>query len=225
MSRTRAALLLLVSLVFVAGGAFILWRGEASDRALAVGCLAFFGACALVFAGQLFPSAAPTPDGSDVVIIQADRRQLIVLTVAAALMAGACPLIGRLAAADGQLATSWIIWAGAAFFGACAAIGLWRAIRARPLYRLDPAGITSLAGKGWRVPWRAIRGIEAFGIRGQAFLALDVDPAAGVTGGAMQGVNRAFGFPAFSIGVAGTGLLFVEFAELVGDYWTRHRGW
>lgn len=41
----------------------------------------------------------------------------------------------------------------------------------------------------------------------------------------MQGVNRAFGFPAFSIGVAGTGLLFVEFAELVGDYWTRHRGW
>ena len=225
MNRIRAALLLVVSLIFVAIGAAMLWKGDASDRPVAAACLALFGACALVFVGQLFPRRAPAPDANGATLIQIDRRQMAVLVIAAALIAAACPAIGALAVADGQVVNAWIVWSGTAFFGACALIGLWRLIRARPVLRLDAGGIANLAGKGWTIPWRAIRSIEAFGVKGQNFLAFDVDPAAGIAGGAMQSVNRAFGFPPFSIGVQGTGLLFDDLARIVVDHWERHRGW
>ena len=178
-----------------------------------------------MFVGELLPKHAPAPDAAGVTLIRPDRAQMAILTVAAAGMAGACPVIGGLAAADGQIVKSWIVWSGVAFFGLGAVIGLWRLVRARPLLRLDAHGIANLAGAGWTLPWSAIRGIEGIGAKGQNFLGFDVDPAAGVKGGPMQSVNRAFGFPAFTLGAQGTGMRFDQFATLVGAYWTRHRGW
>jgi len=79
--------------------------------------------------------------------------------------------------------------------------------------------------KGWSAPWRAISAIEPFGQSGQNLLALDIDPAAGVRGGAIQTLNRAFGFPAFTIGPQGAGMRFDQLADLVTGYWMRERGW
>ena len=199
--------------------------GEASDRPLAAACLAFFGACAIVFIGELLPKHAPAPDAAGVTIITPNRTQLAMLVLASGLAAGACPTIAALAAADGQAVKSWITWSGVVLFGLGVPIGLWRMIRAKPIYRLDGHGIENLSGKGWTIPWRAIRTIETFGQKGQNWLALDVDPAAGIAGGAMQGVNRAFGFPAFTVGAQGTGMRFDQLADIVRGYWARGRGW
>ena len=225
MGRIRASLLLLVSLVFVGTGGWMLVVGAAGDRPLAAACLAFFGACAIVFVGELLPKHAPTPDAAGVTIITPDRTQMAMLVLACGLAAGACPGIAALAAADGQIVKSWITWSGTALFGAGVPISLWRMIRAKPLYRLDAHGIENLSGKGWTIPWTAIRNIETFGQSGQNWLALEVDPAIGIQGGAMQTVNRAFGFPAFTIGAQGTGMRFAQLADLVLGYWTRGRGW
>lgn len=225
MGRIRASLLLIVSLVFVGAGAWMLASGTAGDRAMAGALVAFFGACAIVFVGELMPKHAATPDADGVTLIRPDRTQMVMLVAASGLAAAACPTIGALAAADGQQVKSWIIWAGACFFGLGVPIGLWRMVRSRPLYRLDSEGIANLTGKGWTIPWRAIRDIGTFGQNGQNFLTLEVAEEAGIRGGTMQAVNRAFGFPAFTVGAQGTGMRFDQLADLVQGYWERGRGW
>jgi len=53
-ARARNALLLLVACAFVAAGVMIFIKGDPDGRLIAIACIAFFGACALVFAWQLF---------------------------------------------------------------------------------------------------------------------------------------------------------------------------
>lgn len=224
MNRGLAFGMLIVSLGFVAIGGFMLTDPDTGDRVAGAACIAFFGACAIVFVGELLPKRAPEADAAGVTYIRPSRVQSALLVVAAALAAAACPTIAALAAADGAMVKSWIVWAGTLFFGAGVPLGLMRLIRARPLFRLDANGVTNLAGKGWTIPWRAIRTIEVFGKNGQNFLAFDVDPALSIKGGAMQTVNRAFGFPAFAIGAQGTGMRFEQLRDLVLGYWRRHSG-
>ena len=225
MGRIKASLFLLMSLVFVGAGGWMLVVGAAGDRAVAAAILAFFGACAIVFVGELLPKQMPTPNAAGGTIIQPNRTQMAMLALASGLAAGACPTIAALAAVNGQMVKSWITWSGAGLFGIGVPIGLWRMIRAKPLYRLDAYGIENLSGKGWVIPWSTIRNIEKFGQSGQNWLALEVDPAAGIQGGAMQSVNRAFGFPAFTIGAQGAGMRFDQLTNLVLGYWARGRGW
>jgi hypothetical protein len=225
MSRATAILLLAISLGFVAIGVWLASVSAGDDRLIGLVCAVFFGACAVVAVGQLLPRRTAVTDADGVTLIQPDRVQMATLFIGAAGFAAACPFIALLAAADGEIMKALIVWGGTVFFGACALIGLWRLIRARPLLRLDSEGVTNLALKGWTAPWRAIRGLLILEVRGQDFIALDVDPATGIEGGALQRVNRAFGFPPFTIGPQGTAMGFEAFLELVQSYWTRHRGW
>lgn len=221
----KTALLLLVSLAFVAIGVWMALTGAtADDRATGLACGAFFAACALVFTGQLFARAAPGPDADGVLLIRPDRAQLAILATAGLLMAAACPAIGVLAAADGQGLKAWIIWAGTAFFGAAGLFGLWRLIRLRPMVRLDPTGVTSLMGKGWSIPWGSIRGLSRFAYRGQTWLAIEPDPAAGIAPNLMGRVNTSLGFPPFILAPQGTGLRYETLEAIVADYWERYRG-
>jgi hypothetical protein len=73
------------------------------------------------------------------------------------------------------------------------------------------------------VPWRAIRGIDAIGVHGQYFLALDVDPSAAPPGGVPHKAKRMAGFPAFTIGPQGSSVRFDVFAQIVQRYWERGR--
>ena len=223
MSRGRTVLLLLVSLAFVAVGIFLLIKGDAGDRVPALSCTAFFGACVLVFLGQLLETPPPAPDRDGVLLIRPNRVQTGALALGGLLMGAACPFIGAMAWADGDLVAGAVGWAGGVFFIACGLIGAWRLVRAKTLFRLDPDGVTNFALNQWRLPWGAIEEIETLTVRGQKFLALRPDPAFEIPAPMAGKLNQAFGFPAFTLTASGTGLKHDAFAEIVLSYWRRDR--
>lgn len=223
MGQLRTIGFLAISLAFVATGLFMLLSGEGPARAAGLGCAAFFAGCAIVFAIQLMPKKAPRPDHGGATIIHPNRTWLAGLSIAAALLAAACPQIAVLASSDGGAFTMWIALAGTAFFGLCALSGIVRLLRPAALYRLDQVGIASLQGQEWFIPWRAIRGIDPFAVRDEYFLALDVDPAVGAPGGFASKISQFTGLPGVTIGPQGSSVRFDEFAELVQRYWERGR--
>ena len=218
MGQLRTIGLLAISLGFVATGLFVLSTGEGPARAAGLGCAAFFAGCATVFAIELIPASTPRPDSAGVTIIHPSRARLAGLSIAAVLLAAACPQIAALAASDGGAFTLWIALFGTVFFGLSALAGISRLLRPSALYRLDQVGISSLQGKEWFIPWRAVRGIDPFAIRDEYFLALDVDPAVGA-----PKISQFAGLPGVAIGPQGSSVRFDEFAELVQLYWERGR--
>jgi hypothetical protein len=223
MGQLKTIGLLAVSIAFAAIGVAMALTGEGPDRAIGLAVAAFFGGCGVVFALEPLPKEALRPDAQGVTLIRPSRTRLAGLSAAAALMAVACPQIAAMAGADGDVRAMWIGLFGALFFGLGALIGFLRLMRPKALYRLDHVGIANLQGREWFIPWRAIRGIDAYAVRGQYFLALDVDPALEARTGLMQKVNALAGFPGVSVGTQGTAVRFDEFAELVKQYWDRGR--
>jgi hypothetical protein len=215
--------MLAVSLAFAAIGLGLLWTGEGPMRAVGLGCAAFFAGCAIVFAVQLLPTETPRPDAQGATLILPSRARLAGLTIAGVLLAAACPQIAALASTDGDAFTVWVALFGTAFFGVCALVGMLRLLRPTALYRLDHVGIANLQGAGWFIPWRAIRGVDAFAVRDEYFLALDVDPAIGAAGRFAAKLNQFAGLPGVAIGPQGSSVRFDEFAELVQRYWERGR--
>lgn len=223
MGQLRNIGLLAVSLAFTALGATLAMTGEGQSRATGLACAAFFGGCGIVFAARLLPSVSPHTDAQGVTLILPDRTQLAGLTAAATLLAVACPQIAALAGASGDPITLAMGLFGAVFFGIGALVSLLRLMRPVALYRLDPVGIANLQGAGWFIPWRAIRGIDPFAVRGEYFLALDVDPAIGAPVGFAGKLNQFAGLPGIAIGTQGTAVRFDVFAALVQRYWDRGR--
>ncbi|KAF0181997.1 MAG: hypothetical protein IV086_16475 [Hyphomonadaceae bacterium] len=226
MGELRTIGLLAGSLALAGIGLGVLWTGEGAMRALGLTGAAIFTGAAIVAAIRLLPTETPRPDAHGVTMILPSRARLAGLTIAAVLLAAACPQIAALASTGGGPFTVWLALIGAVFFGLCALAGVIRLLRPTALYRLDHVGIAGLQGREWFVPWRAVRGIDPLGANGEFFLSLDIDPAANVAStpfyavGAKQPGGRG---GAVTIGPQGSSVRFDEFAELVQRYWERGR--
>lgn len=214
MRRFRTVFLLALSIGFVVIAVIVLATGAGRSRVTALAGLIFFAACALTFALQLMPSAAPQIDAQGVTLIRTSRARLAGFTAACLMMAVACPLIAS--AAD-----AWIGLAGGGFFGLGAALGVFRLAQPSALYRLDPVGLSSLRGQGWFVPWRLVRGLDAYGAADSYWLALAIDAAGPLEPKLRAQINRRAGYPALTLSVSGTGIRFDEFTTLVQRYWER----
>ena len=225
MGRLRATALLAVSLGFVGLGAFAALRGADGALGLGLACMAFFGGAAVIGGVELLPPDLPAPDAQGVTLIRPNRAHMAALTVSGALMAAAIPQTAQLMLETESplFVTGFSIVATALFAGA-ALVGLWRLLQPRALYRFDHVGVASLQGAdNWFVPWRAVRGVDPFVVRGMYFLALDVDPAIPRPKGVLPAVGRAAGLPPFAIGPAGSRVPFHHFAELVRHHWEHGR--
>jgi hypothetical protein len=223
MERFRSIRLLAVSAAFTVIGLGMTLAGEGPSAAAGLAFAAFFGGCSIVFAIRMTPSASPRPDARGVTLIQPNRTRLAGLAAGAALLAIACPQIAAMARPSGDPVAQLMGPVGAAVLGFAAMAGLLRLSRPRALYRFDPVGIANLQGRGWFIPWRAIRGIDPFAVRGEYFLTLEVDPSLGPPDGIAARPGRIAGFPGVTIGPQGTAVRFDEFAELVTQYWNRAR--
>lgn len=214
MARFRTIFLLAISLGLMAMTGVVLAAGSARSRVGALAGLIFFSACALTFALQLLPPASLQTDAQGVTLLRTSRARLAGFTAASVMMAIACPLI---ASSD----DAWIGLAGGGFFGVGAVLGLYRLAQPNALYRLDPVGISSLRGQGWFLPWRLVRGLDAYGAADSYWLALAVDPAAPLEPKLRAQLNRRAGYPAITLSISGAGIRFDEFTALVQRYWER----
>lgn len=226
MEKAKSGLLLLLSLAFVGIGAWMaVSPRHAGDRATGAACAAFFAACAMVFVGQLIEKHRPEPEGDSVILVRPDRVQLALLCAASLLMGGASPAIGAIASRDGDTLTAWIGWVGGPFFAAAGLVFLWQLIRLRPVLKLDPHGLTSLAGKGWTLAWRDIRGISHYAFGRQRWLVLTPAPGIEPAPTPVRRLNAAFGAPPFLLSPQGTGLRLKALETIVTEYWVEYRGW
>lgn len=212
MARAKDTLLTLGSLAFTAIGIFLLVTGDASDRLMAIGVTAFFGACALVGLMQLVPyrRADLDPDGG--LTVKPDRIQTSGMAVAAIGMAVGCTIIAPFAAETNRPVISFAGYAGALFFGAGGVFMLWRVLTDKPLARIDRDGVRTFGVGAWSLLWREITGIEIIAINAQPMLLFST-----ATGRAHPANPMAL-----SLGVNGTRLRFDEVSALVFDLWKRH---
>jgi hypothetical protein len=211
MSRTKAALLTLLSAAFVAAGALILTRGDAADAALAWGCIAFFGACGIVGLLQFLPRQRAASTGA--LTLQPDRMLMIGMAIGALAMALGCFLLAPLAAADGERITAAIAYIGVAFFGLGALAIVWRAMRLQALARLDEHGVHTLGLGGWSLAWPDITGIHVEEIESQRFIVF-------ATNTRPPPLLSPIGF---ALSMAGTRLAFEDVLARATELWTRHR--
>lgn len=212
MGPIKAALLTLISVLFVAAGIFILVRGEASDTTLAWGIIAFFGACGLIGLAQFAPRRRAIPNLSEELVLQANRLHLVGMAVGSLAMATGCFMMAPLARADGAWAISIVGYVGAAFFGLGAPLILWRAIRLQPTARLSEEGVRTFGNGGWTLSWPEVKSVGSYDIHGQKFIVFDVP------------TRPSFMGPlGFAIAVAGSGYTRDDVLAFAHELWTRHR--
>jgi len=221
MGQLRIIALLGLCIALAAMGLMVFMTGDGIGRAAGLLCAASSAGCALVLGLRLMPSPAPYPDAHGVTLIQPSRTRLAGLSAALALVAAAFPQCAALAGSESGPAAIWLAMLGASVFGLGALYGVVRLLRPIALYRLDPVGISSLTGRTWFVPWRAVRGIDPLSAHGQYYLSLDIDPAS--TAGPPVARARTGKSRAVTIGPQGAAIRFDEFAELVQHYWERGR--
>lgn len=221
MKRTTAVLLSLIGLAFVALGVFVLIEGEARSRSLAIGCIAFFGACALIGLANLLPKRKLKADPDGAFTIYADAGQSLTLIIGGAGMAIGCFMFAPLARADGNWLVVAAAWLGVAFFGLGIPVGLWRLLRPTQLARLDHQGVTTFGPTAWSVKWRDVRNIRPFEIHGQRFLALDSDAPPGSKTFAQA--SGALGLPSFALSVTGSNVRFEDLEAQAHALWAQAR--
>lgn len=225
MGQLRTLGLLTISVAFVVLGGVIAAQGSGPETGMGLAFMAFFGGSGVMAGIDLLPPVLPRPDAQGVTLIEPNRAHMVAVVVAGALMAAAIPQIAqRMLEGDSPLLATALAIAGTTFFATAALFGLWRLLQPRALYRLDHVGVASLqGGQNWFVPWRAVRGMDPFAVRGVYFLALDVDPALPRPKGLVGPAQRATGVPPFAIGPAGSRVPFDHFAELVQHHWEHGR--
>lgn len=204
----KNALLTLISLAFVAGGVFLLLRGDTADAALAWGCIAFFGACALSGVAELWPSARAKLDRDGALTLR--PRRTYGTLIAALGMGLGCYLLAPLAAASGDTMISYIAYFGAFFFGVGGVFALWRTATAPPIARLDASGVEAFGRYGWKLQWREVVGIGAEEYGDVPFLLIMPAGAAPDTTG-------------LALNVAESGLAFEDVRAIAEQLWARHR--
>jgi hypothetical protein len=221
MKRTTAILLSLIGLAFVAVSVFVLIEGEASSRSLAIGCIAFFGACALIGLANLLPKKKLKTDPDGAFTMYADAGQSLTLIIGGAGMAIGCFMFAPLAHADGNWLVAVVAWFGAAFFGLSVPVGLWRLLRPKQLARLDHEGVTTFGPTAWSVKWRDVHDVRPFEVHGQRFLALDSNAPPGSKTFAQ--VSGALGLPYFALSVTGSNVRFEDLEAQARALWAQAR--
>lgn len=211
MSRFRAFLLTLVSLLFVAGGVFIVTRDPA-NAGLAWGVIAFFGACALVGALQLLPKQRAIPSDADELTLQPSRLHIIGMAIGSLAMGAGCFMIAPLASRDGDTFVTIVAYVGAAFFGLGAFLVAWRAIRVQPLARLDSAGVHTFGPGAWTLPWRDISAIGIYQVASQRFIVFESHSRPPPLLSPMG----------FTITTQGAGFVFEDVLAFADALWARH---
>lgn len=219
MSAKTALVLTLISLAFVAAGFLILIQGEAGDRAMAIACIAFFGACALIGAFSLAPKRALKVEADGAVVLMPDSAQSLGFILGGAGLSLGCFLLAPLALADGNLLVAAIAWFGAAFFALAVPIGAWRLLQSRPLARLNEAGVQTFGLNAWSLSWQQVRDIGVYEIHNQRFVAFDVDAEAPTFS---DRVSDAFNLPRYALGVAGTAARFEDLEAQVRALWSQN---
>ncbi|HVK82094.1 MAG TPA: STM3941 family protein [Verrucomicrobiae bacterium] len=213
MNRGKDIGLTIGSLVFVAGGIFLLITGDPSDRLMAIGVTAFFGACALIGLMQLIPSERVVLDADGGFTIKPDRIQMLGMAVGALGMAAGCYIFAPIAAYENRQIVSLAGYAGALFFGLGGLFLIWRAFTDKPLARIDGDGVRTFGIGAWSFAWREISGINIVAAQGQRFLSfepntVDILPNSGL---------------GYTIGVHGSRLRLEDLQGAVFDLWQRHR--
>jgi len=216
MLRTIAFLAAAVALC--AFGLALATAGGLAPFAAGLLCAAASGGAAIGFALQLMPRAVPVPDPEGAVLIRPNRARLMGYSAAAALVAAALPQIAAEAGRQGETVDAGLAVVGAIVFAAAACVGFYRRLKPRALYRLDQVGIASLEDKGWFIPWRAVRGIDAISASGAFWLSLDVDSTVPRP---RRPRNLKADIPPFTIGAHEAEIRFDQLAELVQRYWQR----
>lgn len=122
--RWKAALLTLVSVALVVVGVILLIEGGAEDRLMAIGTVAFFGACAIVGVVHVLPGVPEygPPTG---------RGPMLAMALASVGLAIGCFFAAPAAQADGRGALAVTAYFGTAFFGLGALVIAWQAMRSR----------------------------------------------------------------------------------------------
>lgn len=213
MGRAKAALLTLVSAIFVAAGVFILARGEAGNVTLAWPIIAFFGACGLVGLLQFTQRRKVIPASSTELVLQPNRLHLVGMAIGSLAMAVGCFLMAPVAKADGEGIVSAVGYIGAAFFGIGAPLILWRALRLQPLARLSAEGVQTFGVGGWTLKWEDVRNIGVQHVYGQRFIVFDAR-------------TRPSLMPplGYAISTSGSGFDFDDVFTFASELWTRNRG-
>ena len=222
MPRRTAILLVVVCAVFVAIGILILVRTP-EQRALGLGCIAFFGAGVLVGVAQLLSTRVPAPDADGTVTFVADRAQMIAMAIGCAGLSVGCAFIAGMAWADGAVIGAAITWIGLPFFGIGAAVLARRTLKLEPLLELDRDGVTQFGPNGWRLPWRAIRSVEVLDVESTRFLVLEADSTAAPPRGTAGRLTAALAGSPYTLTSSGTGVSFEALQALVLEYWQRGR--
>ncbi len=160
-------------------------------------------------------------DTSRTLVIEGSPRQLLVIVGAGVLMTAVSLAVAL------QPSISDKIWGylGAAFFGLCTVVSLWRLlISSRPVIAISPEGLRDTRGASALIPWSAVTGIstwEYFGVRTMVFaIKPGVEDRLGLTPVARwtRGANRALGADGLCVSASGLKIDYDTLLQTCMDY-------
>ena len=119
---------------------------------------------------------------------------------------------------------TWIGWTAVTFFGACALVGIWMLLDARPRLVIDDSGIYDRTIGIGKIPWSEIEGAYIRSIQGNDFICLKLrnqdaylDKLSSVKR-SMVKANEALGFTPISLNLSGVAADSDQILELVLKY-------
>jgi hypothetical protein len=230
MGKWQAALLTLVSLLFVGAGVFVLNVGDSDDTGGAWGMIAFFGGCAFVgvlsFVTANRKSPVNTPGTSELGPSAMTTLGYAVASIAFA--AGCLALAVKIAEAD------WLVmaigWFGAAFFGTGSIVLLLSLLKAKKwVYRLEDRQIVIASSnrqpEPYAIAWTDIVSIIPVTVATQRFLALTLRPEADAEARRWAPIatkaNAAMNLPPICLSATAAGMSAEKFEQLIVQRWQQ----
>ena len=225
--RLSLWLMLVVSLLFVAAGAFLLWANRDPGALMP---MLFFGACAAVFTMKLREGRARTrtewPElRGDTILLRRSSKAIWTYAVISIAMGVGCGMISFMAAGT----VEYIIGvAGLVFFGGGGIAILLKGGRNRIALRADEQGI-GFGGKAHpRLRWQDLGGVGMVSMHGEAFLGFTVRESVDIrtedhAAMRMAGrLNESLGLPDFTVARTGLDVPLEQVALAVERLWERY---
>lgn len=118
-----------------------------------------------------------TFDTAKTIEVRGSRVKLALLSALGIAVTAGCAWAAWAGLASGGSLAQLAIWIGVPLFGLCTLIGLRRLFTSgRVVLVLSPEGIRDTRVAAQIIPWKAVRGLDTWGMQGQKVLVLDVDP-------------------------------------------------
>ena len=165
-----------------------------------------------------------TTDTSRTLAIESSHRKLLVFVVIGVLMTAASLAVAmRLPG----IALLYIIvgYFGAAFFGLCTCVGVWRLLTSRgPVITISPEGIRDTRVSVEVIPWSAVSGISTWEYSGQKAMVVALKPGVeeglGLTSIARwtRDANRALGADGLCVTASGLKIDYDTLLQTSMDY-------